>query len=157
MPLPGFIQDSDLQVALEDMLKVPRGTFSTGDSAYTGDILHDANVSAYQEIQAKLLRRGLTQAQLDTWDRGGDFQTCIGLFWALVKAAELSKDVAPQVLKALDRRAELATVELYAGGVPLVPPTPPSEGLVTTGVLDTRTDNFVMDTTDRRIGRITRW
>lgn len=159
MPLPGFIQDADLQVALEDMLRVPRGAFSAGDSAYVGDILHDANVAAYQEIQGRLLKRGLTQAQLDAWDRGAEFQTAIGLFWALVRAAGLSEGVRPEVLRALDRRKELSDpdLELFSGGVPLVPPTPPADGLVTTGVMNTSTDMFVADVNDSRRGKVTVW
>lgn len=160
MALPGFIQDADLQVALEDMLKVPRGTFSSGDSAYVGDIIHDANVAAYQEIQSRLLKRGITQAQLDTWDRGSEFQTSIGLFWTLIRAADLSKAIEPTVLKALDRRKELSDpdLDLYSGGVPIAPPTTvPSEGLVTYGNLSTASDMFVLNTVDPRIGQITRW
>ncbi|MDE2097714.1 MAG: hypothetical protein KGL39_10735 [Patescibacteria group bacterium] len=157
MPLPGFIADADLQVALEDMLKVPRDSLGSGDSAYVQDILHDANVSAYQEIQGRLLRRGITQAQLDSWDRGAEFQKSIGLYWTLINAAGLSQAIEPAVIKALDRRSELSVVELYSGGVPLVPPTPPAEGLVTTGVMDTSTDMFVSNPYDLRRGLVTRW
>jgi hypothetical protein len=156
MPLPGFVTNAQLQTALENMIRVAAGTFSAGDSAYVLNIIADANKSAYQDIQAALLRRGLTQAQLDTWDRGGEYQKDIGLYWCLVKTVGLHA-FDDKFCKALDRRGELKCVELYASGVPLILQTPPAEGQVTHGALDTTNDLFVPNANDPLRGQITRW
>lgn len=74
-----FLTEDDLRTRLNVTLHVD----ATEEPWLT--TVRDANEAAYGEILSRLAWRGYTKAQVDTWSRGAEFQTDIGLWWCLVK------------------------------------------------------------------------
>ncbi len=132
-----FITDAQLTTALEACLKVTAGALA---STTWPAIVTASNLSAYQEIVGALTERGYTLTQIATWDRGGEFETDIGLFWCLTKGAGLHGNDPTFIFK-LDRRAELKDVPVLLAGLEAAPGT-----VVGFGVLDTTCDRFTKHT-----------
>ena len=78
-----FITSGQLKTRVANALKVDENDLP-GNWDQT---IEDAATDAYREIVGKLMARGFTQAQIDAWDRGAEFQRDIGLFWNLVLQA----------------------------------------------------------------------
>lgn len=115
MPGP-WIADVALKQALADMLKK-----SVSDlSAYWDRIITEANRSATDDITYRLMARGYSVAQIDQWDQRVTFNTDIGLFWALTRGGGLG-DYPDLWVNKLDRRKELDTIAIFAGGVVILP------------------------------------
>ena len=117
-------------------------------------IIITANDSAYQEIVSRLLIRGYSKAQIDTWDRGNEFEVYIALYRALIQGANAQAydDRWPEKLKYwVDQLAEIA---IAVNGVIVAPAgafSPFGHGKLLTG-----DDIFVVPVgTDR--GEETQW
>lgn len=111
-----YVTDDDIRTALGAHLKLadPADIPDSADAA-----VPSANQSAYDEIRGRLIGRGFTATQVDSWDRRAEFNRDIALFWCLVHAANLS---ATDVwVGKLDRRAELDTVAVAIDGVVVLP------------------------------------
>jgi hypothetical protein len=113
-----FVQDATLLAHVQAVLAVEALDPATPWTA----IAHYANVAAYGQIRRALMLRGLSQAQVDSWDDGAEYQLDLGLFWALTKGG-CTKDYDQKFIQALDRRDELKTAYLTTGGAPVVPAT----------------------------------
>lgn len=126
-----FLTDSDFRTALAGALKV-----DAADLAKYWDLqCQQAHESAYLDIRGALLVRGFTATQVDLWDRGGEFERDIGIFWACVRGLA-SAALDPVALDRLDRRAELMTVLVeVAGGAPQEPAATP--GRIVAGMFST--------------------
>ncbi len=107
-----FVADSDILARLAGLLKKKQNELP----AYWQQIVADAHVSAYGEIVARLMARGYLQSQIDSWDRGAEFELKISLWFALNDAAALHPLNDTQ-LKKLDRRDELDRVAIVSGRV----------------------------------------
>lgn len=151
-----FIVDATLKTALQNTLQ--KSTLP----AFWDEIVTSANSSAYWDIVGRLVARGFTKAQVDSWDRGAEFQRSIGLFWCLNHPAAIGSDnsYSRQNVEAFDRRLELSgdpaqgiqAVAVTSGGVLLQPEG--TAGQPTVGPFDTSTDLFLTaDPEDSRIGR----
>lgn len=108
-----FLTDNELKQKLADMIGVD---VSALPARFTG-IVADANAAAYLDIVDPFVARGFTRGQVDAWDRGAEYQRDIGLFWCLLKGGGLV-GYDPTLIKLLDRRGELKSVELPAQGTP---------------------------------------
>ena len=132
-----FITDATLTTKVAGILKLAEADLPS----YWTVIIADANLSAYQDIVGHLLRRGFTKAQIDTWDRGAEFQKDIGLFWCLVKGAGLH-GYDDKFIRLLDRRKELDEVFIIDGSMALEPAGVEQYG---SGRLTTDNDQFRLD------------
>lgn len=149
-----FISNTELKTELTSVLK-QAGADTVG--SHWDALVARSNTAAYQEILRRLVPRGYTKAQVDTWVSGAEFQTDIGLFWCLTKNATQSEFPDTFIAK-LDRREELDTVALLdSSGVEIPPLTASDE--VAWGTAETGSDMFVMPTSndDDRIGEVTEW
>ena len=72
-----FIADSVLQQAILDALK--QLVTEIPAAQHIANIATPANARAYNEIQRRLLAVGFSQAQIDGWDHGTEFQRDLGL------------------------------------------------------------------------------
>lgn len=115
MPGP-WITDETLKQALADILKKSAGDLSD----YWDRIITDANQSATDDITYRLMARGYSVSQIDQWDQRVTFNRDIGLFWALTRGGGLG-DYSDLWINKLDRRKELETVALFAGGTVILP------------------------------------
>jgi hypothetical protein len=126
-----FLVDKDFRQALADTLKVDVADLGS----YWDRQCQQAHNSAYLDIRGALLARGFLSAQIDTWDRGAEFERDIGLYWALVRGAGVHQ-FDPTFVDRLDRRAELMTVMVeMVGGDPEPPAGDP--GRISFGMLNT--------------------
>jgi hypothetical protein len=138
-----FITDDVLKDKLASELKV-LGSGLT-DAAWD-NIIHDSNSSAKNEILTKLYARGYSLTQIQTWDRVEEFQTDIGLYWCLVKGANLSlATITLEIIKLHDRRGELDEIGILEGGVIVPPDDTTVGGEVSAGEFDTSTDRYYKD------------
>jgi len=112
-----WVSDADLKTRLKDVLQ--KAAFEV--TTVWDTIVPDANLSAYNYIVEALLKRGYTMDQIDAWDSRTTYETDIGLFWCLVKGG-CTKDFDETFIMLLDRRLELATVELVIDGEIVTPP-----------------------------------
>jgi hypothetical protein len=81
-----FIDDNQLQTALEGVLKVASGTL-TNNAPVWQPVITQANAQAYARIVESFLERGFTAAQIAQWDYGVNYETMIGLYYALILGA----------------------------------------------------------------------
>lgn len=132
-------------------------------STFWPPIATQANLSAYNEIFDRLIRRGWTPGQIALWDRGVEVQLEIAAYKAIERGGLLD-----QVQTALLDRLKgyfdpevktnlLDNTLLTINGQWQTPGDTP--GTVGTGPLDTSQDMFVMPTQqdDPRIGDVVRW
>lgn len=136
------------------LLKRPGATL-TADAPQWRTYLQTGQQWAYNEIVTALATRGYSKAQIDAWDRGKEFEQSIGAFWALDLGGLLG-NVDDRLWTKLDRRAELATVDVLIGGG-LVTPGGSDQGAVGHGKLSAADDLFSLDPRDRRRGVPTEW
>ena len=121
-------------------------------------ILTDSNSSAYNEILSRLLARGYTKVQIDSWDRGAEFQRMIGLYRCLIQGVtgEAYDDKWPEKLTYW--LEQLDTVLLIAGGALVADGTATDIGH---GPQSTGRDIFVVDPDSNLVGEdrgtITKW
>lgn len=162
--MPGFVTDNELTAIVTASLKkaaADMATLANGDASYWPTLIADANLAAYNEIVGRLVARGYTKTQIDTWDRGAEVQKKIGLYWSLVEGGALDGFDDKWVNKLeryfLGQDNVLDTAILTASGEVLNPDGAP--GTVSLGPLKTDQDMFVMPTSeeDSRIGETTRW
>ena len=139
-----FLTDDVLKEKLANELKVLGIALTDAD---WDNIVKDSNASARNEILTKLLARGYSVAQIrDDWDRLEEFQTDIGLYWCLVKGANLNLgQISLEIIKLHDRRAELDSIALLDGDVLIDPDEEDVGGEVSAGNLNTDDDLFTKD------------
>jgi hypothetical protein len=146
-----FLASGQLQSDLAGTLKTTMDRLGN----YWGEFILQAQTWAYQEIVSRLLARGFTPTQINSWDRGAEYERALTLWWALQRGAGL-EGYDDKFLKMFDRRAELNTVFVSVGGGWQPPADTP--GTVGTGALSTGRDMFVpIDPDDPRIGEPARW
>lgn len=111
--MPGFLDDADVKEKLRTRLGIK--AFRAGTNYDL--IVADANSATQNEILGALLGRGYTESQIRSWDRVQEFNTDIALFWAITNggaASTASYDF--EAINKLDRRKELATVDVMING-----------------------------------------
>lgn len=136
--MPGFISDAEALDHLQSALHQPDGP----TAAYWQRLAPKASSAAYWGIVSAFVKRGYTKAQVDVWDRGAEFQYDLMTFWAIVKGGVVTpSDYRTELLKYLDRRAELETVPLTEDGVELDPAD--SSSAFGSGAFATTDDIFV--------------
>ena len=114
-----FITSATLTQAIADRLKLANGV---GDlQQWTYSIIADALTASYQEILGRLLRRGFTLAQANSFDRGAEFQNDLGVYYFWTRTGIYGGNNVDAV-KALDRRKELNSVIVFNAGVWVDPP-----------------------------------
>ena len=149
-----FITDAQLKTSLAAQLKV--ASESDVPAFFTNDILTRSNLAAYQDILGRLLARGFTKAQVDSWDRGAEFQTAIALYWCFVNAGMYGGyDV--ETLRALDRRKDLDKELVFASGVWIQPTDRSQPGLIVSAGPAADSMYSWPDPDDQRIGKTTRF
>jgi len=147
-----FTTDAAVKTAVAALLKI--GGAALPD--YWDAIIPSAHTAAYQDVLGRLLIRGFTKAQVDSWDRGAEFELDIACYWALARGGAYS-DYGNETLRALDRREELDTVLVFAGGI-WIKPTGDQPGLITSAGPSAEGGLFNFpDPEDPRLGKITRW
>jgi hypothetical protein len=99
--MAGFISDATLSNALADVLQK-----SEPLETFWASIVTQSNLAAYQSIRDVMAARGFSPGQLAGWDRGIEFNTDIGLWWALQKGGT-AKEFSDTFINSLDRRGEL--------------------------------------------------
>lgn len=149
------ITAAELLTALSDRLK---STSAIELPAYwAGTIVPQAVTAGYQDVLGALLARGFSKAQVDAWDRLGEFHLSQALYWALVNGGATLDQAHPDALKALDRREDLKSVLVFANGVWVQPPAG-NPGLVVTAGPDASGGVFSWpDPDDSNLGRPTVW
>jgi hypothetical protein len=142
-----FLTDPDCLQAVADLLKADVPSLPS----YWPGVVAAAHVSAFQEIQGRLIARGYTPAQVLQWDRGPELEKSLTIFWALTNGGGLS-GYDDKFIRMYDRRKELDTVVVALNGVWTRPGDTP--GQVSTGAFDTSGDLFsgYADPSDPRIG-----
>lgn len=147
-----FLGDSDTLAACTDALKMLGVSQAPG---WLSSMNTRAHARAYNTILGTLLARGYTKAQVDSWDRGGEFESDLTVYFALSWGGA-TESLDPAKLAAFDRREELKEAQVYAAGVLLDPAG--SAGQVTTGTYSTAEDTFVWpDPEDPQKGQVARW
>lgn len=114
-----FLTDAQIVPLLAAQLKIDLATGTLDPFWLT--LLATAHSRAYNEIVMRLVQRGYTQAQVDAWDRGAEFEQDLAVFWALSQGAGLQADADLKGVERLDRRAELDTVSVLNAGVLISP------------------------------------
>lgn len=132
-----FNTSAQITTKLADVQHVSEANLTTGA---TSTIISDSLNAAYQEIVSRLAYRGYTQSQIDSWDRGAEFERDIALFWCLVKLGGL-ENADDKFIARLDRRAEIDEIIVTVGGAVVDPDV--DEGPVSFGYLDTDRSEFV--------------
>ena len=146
-----FLTDAHIRASVVAALKVSAGDLPD----YWDQLINESHTAAYQEIVGALIGRGFTQAQIDAWSRGAEFEKDLALFWALTKGGGLH-NYDDRFPKSLDRRKDLLTVQVYSGGVWVTPGEDP--GTVGSGAISTSDDLFnYRDPDDPNIGEVTRF
>lgn len=134
-----FLTDDEFRDSLAVTLKV--------DVAKLGkhwDLLcQEAHKSAYLTVRGELLKRGYPTNQIDSWDRGAEFERSIGLFWALLRGSAFH-NYGTEYFEKFDRREELTSVMLEMDGIVVAPSAIPSR--IDGGLLNTESDRWKVDT-----------
>ena len=134
MPGPWITVD-ELTDRLADVLSKSASDLVTGNpdgspSKWT-TIVADSVAAATLDIAGELQARGYLPSQIDRWDRRQEFSKDIGLYWCLYKGGALA-NYSDVFIKELNRRKELATVPILAGGLMLLP-GPAAAGILAVG------------------------
>jgi len=154
-----FITDAELQQAFADLQALPGvGDLQPRDLS---TIITHGNAAAYGSIVRALVKRGFSKTQVDQWVDGAEFQRDIALYFCILKSNGLNPIPPEQMTtwKALDRRAELATVEVLNSSYALIVPAG-TRIVVGGGAIDTGNDLVRLDddaTPDDRRGTVTEW
>lgn len=126
-----YLTDAQTLQAVADSLKAGGVDALLATAPQWSNINSEAHASAYQEIVGRLLNRGFTLAQIQGWDRGGEFELALTRFWALTNGGGLSAYDMDSV-KLFDRRKDLDNVIVFVNGV-FVNPTAQQPGTVNFG------------------------
>ncbi|MCS7168209.1 MAG: hypothetical protein RMI91_04745 [Gemmatales bacterium] len=87
-------------------------------------LIDHARFTAWQDIVGQLTARGYSRQQIEQWDNCAEFLRDLTLYWVLTIAAAFTT-VPETVLRRLDRRRELKTVQLTVQGQCVTPTEPP--------------------------------
>ena len=126
-----FIPDSTLQTAVAAAISKTWAT-DLALTTYWPTIVTNANLQAYGDIVSRLAMRGYDPVlQIPFWDRGIEFNTSLGVFWALTNASQLNA-LDRKAIDVLDRRGELdlgfdakrPPLLITVNGMPIFPTNP---------------------------------
>lgn len=149
-----FITNDVLQDAIIDAIKQIASDIPV--PGHIANIASASNTRAYNEIQRRLITIGYSQAQIDGWDHGAEYQRDLGLYFAFVDESINGGNDTDMFIKLKDRRDEVSAMPFL-----IVNGARSDRGSLTAefgyGPLDTTQDEFVRDTNDCRRGQITRW
>jgi hypothetical protein len=128
-----FITDEQLLADLDQFFRMQ----SLDLPIQTPQIVPKANGAAYRAIQEKLLARGFTQAQVDGWSRGADFQYALGKYYTFLYMSHT--EATDLWIEKFNWLAQLdEEVEPDPGAT--------TGGSFGAGLLDTTNDRFTRDT-----------
>ncbi len=150
-----FTTDAAILQRVADALRQAIGSLDVFWSRH----VTEGHTAAYQDIVGRLLGRGFVLSQITAWDRGAEFETDIGVYWALVKGAALD-GFSDLFIQKIDRRSELDKMAtLQVAGVWQKPgSTTDQPGMVSTSNFDTSGSVFnPFDPDDPRVGQPIRW
>lgn len=100
-----FLTDDELGSFVQDQLNQVGGTALED---FQVSVVSQGNLAAYWEIVDAFVHRGYTQARVDLWDRGAEFERAIGCWFYFAEFARRQPDVYSEAFsKMLDRRVEL--------------------------------------------------
>lgn len=111
-----YLTDAAAMDEIAALLKAAGKDDLLADAPYWETIVSRCNLAAYQEVLGSLLQRGFTRAQVDAWDRRVEFQRDLMVYWALTDGGAL-ESFSDLFVRAKDRRKDLLTVQVFAGGV----------------------------------------
>lgn len=150
--MPGFLDDDVLKSAVAARLKQD----SKDVPPWWDPIITDANVAAHNEICSALAGRGFTHDQIDSWDRGIEFQKAIGLYWVFNDGA-ITAAYADTFIKPKDRREELKTVTVTVD-CEMIDPEAAKGAKVSWGLMSDANEEFTQAIADRDlVDEETRW
>ena len=139
-----FLTDDDVRQSVAGLLKMD----VAGLAGYWDRLVKECHASAYYDVRGILLQRGFTSAQVDTWDRGAEFERDLTLYWCMVRGGTIVPAASSEQLDRLDRRKELETVLVESAAAPQPPAHDP--GRISHGVMATTyTDADGVEQTDR--------
>ncbi len=118
MAFTQFITDATLTASLAATLK--KTVADLNAQAYIATIVTESNRKAMNEVNIRVLGQGYTPAQVALFDRGVEFQTDFGLYWALERMMPL-EGWDEKRLAIYDRRDELSHTLITVGGVEVDP------------------------------------
>ena len=109
MPNVGYTNTADFEAKLKKVGADHNLTLNAVDQAIAARRLLDA----YKIVVGRLVERGLTKAEADTWNRGEEFQLDIATYWYGADSGwkRMQRDERDW-LNVFDREAELETVPL---------------------------------------------
>lgn len=137
-----FLTNQQIKQKLADYLHVTIDQLTAAD---WDSIIIDATASSKNSILENLRGRGYSLDQIFSWDAIEDYHTCIALYWCLVKGANLHAITDATMIDKLDRRLELASIAILAGGDVVTPADELVGGVVGGGMLDTEDDRYTRD------------
>lgn len=117
MPAP-FLTNDQLRASLAGALQKSDPSLLAVDE----QVLTEANTFAGQEILSRMLVRGYTAAQVESWDRLTEYATHLALFWSFTYGGVPYPGYEDRV-KDFDRRKELDSEKtiLFIGNQPVFP------------------------------------
>ena len=109
-----FLEDNYLEEIVKDVL----GKHALESASRWVSITASSNRAAQGNIRQALMARGYTLAQILAWDDVESFNEHLTVFWALVAggATQSTDQQTIELIKLMDRRAELATVTITTDG-----------------------------------------
>lgn len=116
--MAAWITAEQLKAKVVDLLqKADASTLAMADSVFA-----DSVNRAYLDIVSRLQARMYTQAQIDTWDRGTEYNLDIALYWVF-QSGGVPANFSDQFIKNFDRRGELEkpSFRLVCSGVVVAP------------------------------------
>ncbi len=138
-----WITDAELKTAIAGAL----GVASSAElPAHIGtNLVTVANGKAYKKLRAVLMGRGFTAAQLDDWEARTEWNTRLGVLYALLEASKRGEAYPTQLMEDYKQALEELKEEqiVVADEIAL-----PVNGRVGTGDLDTGADRFTLDEPD---------
>lgn len=141
------ITDLAVSAGLAAVLKIDEGDLPDYYSALIGQ----AHLAAHQTIVGILLGRGFLREQIDGWDRLAEFELDLSLWNILVRTGAY-QSMDPTAVRTLDRRAELAEVVVFVGGVWVRPASGQPGTATSSGPMATGAGAFTYDDSQPNMG-----
>lgn len=147
-----FNTDATVKTALAAILKIDESALPS----YWDTIITQAINDAYYEILGRLLRRGYSQSQITSWDRGASYELGMALRQCIIRGGAYD-GFNERVIEALEKAEDLDTVLVFVSGEWVRPPEG-NPGLVASGGPSADGGIFNWpDPDDANLGEITKW